>query len=303
MGCFDFTYADNGKAVDEGRGYFYLSEAFVKATGIQSPWKFVSGDVYGCYNFETNATDDDGVQLETIDIDIFALYAAMSYLQRTKCGGPADENMEKYISLLNSIGKKKALGKSSYQEMKELEDKVRFAGIERFYDGFKKASQNNGDIIARVPGYGNQPPKNVVVEELFCDTMPMVISRKKLPYQTNTEVAEKWGFVTGSNPNQVGRCAPTFYKYSLDGGGQTVLLANNVGTSTVNEESEGNKIKALDFLSDTVAMPLSMQKKEICDRLSMVLTDYENGEADAETLYKMLVKIQNSWEDVITAQE
>ena len=50
-------------------------------------------------------------------------------------------------------------------------------------------------------------------------------------------------------------------------------------------------------------------KKTIYDELSRVLTDYENP-TDVEDyddinweseLYKMLVKIQNNWEDVITS--
>lgn len=39
-----------------------------------------------------------------------------------------------------------------------------------------------------------------------------------------------------------------------------------------------------------------MDKKEIYDRLSKVLTDYEDGEVDERDLYDMLVEIQNKWE-------
>ncbi len=49
------------------------------------------------------------------------------------------------------------------------------------------------------------------------------------------------------------------------------------------------------------------EKKQIYDELSRVLTDYEgNGSpagASAEDLYDMLVKIQNKWDTVITAQD
>ena len=44
-------------------------------------------------------------------------------------------------------------------------------------------------------------------------------------------------------------------------------------------------------------------RKAIYDELCRVLTDYEEGEASAADLYHMLVKIQNRWEDVITAQD
>ena len=51
-----------------------------------------------------------------------------------------------------------------------------------------------------------------------------------------------------------------------------------------------------------------MSKQFLYDELCRVLTDYEgNGEdnedkGNPEPLYKMLVKIQNRWEDIITAE-
>ncbi len=46
-----------------------------------------------------------------------------------------------------------------------------------------------------------------------------------------------------------------------------------------------------------------MNKKEIYDQLSRVLTEYEHGICDEKNLYEMLCQIQNQWEDVITVQE
>ena len=43
-------------------------------------------------------------------------------------------------------------------------------------------------------------------------------------------------------------------------------------------------------------------KQNIYDELSRALTDYEEDKADEQDLYNMLVKIQNNWECVITAQ-
>ena len=45
------------------------------------------------------------------------------------------------------------------------------------------------------------------------------------------------------------------------------------------------------------------QKQIIYDELSRVLTNYECGEYGETDLYNMLVKIQNRWEDTITAEE
>lgn len=52
------------------------------------------------------------------------------------------------------------------------------------------------------------------------------------------------------------------------------------------------------------------ERQQIYDRLSAVLTDYEQAERDTpdyieavDALYYMLVEIQNKWEAIITAQE
>lgn len=45
----------------------------------------------------------------------------------------------------------------------------------------------------------------------------------------------------------------------------------------------------------------SSAKSEIYDEISRVLTDYEEGFADDTDLYNALVKVQNRWEDTITA--
>lgn len=51
-----------------------------------------------------------------------------------------------------------------------------------------------------------------------------------------------------------------------------------------------------------------MQKNELYDELSRVLTDYErqDGEdfiVDADDLYGMLVKVQNNWEELTGEDE
>ncbi len=45
------------------------------------------------------------------------------------------------------------------------------------------------------------------------------------------------------------------------------------------------------------------EKNELYDMICRVLTDYEEGNANAEDLYDVLVEVQNRWEDVITAQD
>ena len=45
-------------------------------------------------------------------------------------------------------------------------------------------------------------------------------------------------------------------------------------------------------------MERSMIKKEIETDIARVLTEFEEGNATAEDLYDILVKIQNNWEEI-----
>ena len=48
---------------------------------------------------------------------------------------------------------------------------------------------------------------------------------------------------------------------------------------------------------------VEQERRELYDRLSQVLTDYEEELIGADELYQMLCEIQNNWETVITVQE
>lgn len=45
-----------------------------------------------------------------------------------------------------------------------------------------------------------------------------------------------------------------------------------------------------------------MDRNNLYDKLSRVLTDYEEDNCDVEDLYDMLAEIQNAWEGTITCQ-
>lgn len=47
MGCFDFTYADNGMNTRGGKGFLYLSNCFAKAARLQNPLRYSETDWYG----------------------------------------------------------------------------------------------------------------------------------------------------------------------------------------------------------------------------------------------------------------
>ena len=64
-----------------------------------------------------------------------------------------------------------------------------------------------------------------------------------------------------------------------------------------------------DWLPDGTIRHRAETKKSIYDKMCKLLTDYEHREDEDDDidweaeLYDMLVKIQNNWETVITAQE
>lgn len=47
---------------------------------------------------------------------------------------------------------------------------------------------------------------------------------------------------------------------------------------------------------------LDIERMKIYDDMCRVLTEYEEDKAAEQDLYKMLVVIQNNWEDTITAR-
>ncbi len=48
---------------------------------------------------------------------------------------------------------------------------------------------------------------------------------------------------------------------------------------------------------------LNKERNEMYDELSRILTEYEEGNCDADDLYHMLIKVQTSWADIITATD
>lgn len=46
-----------------------------------------------------------------------------------------------------------------------------------------------------------------------------------------------------------------------------------------------------------------VNRNEIYDHICSILTMYEEGLADANDLYNILVEVQNNWENIITAQQ
>lgn len=99
------------------------------------------------------------------------------------------------------------------------------------------------------------------------------------------------------------------YDYVRDLASKVFVVVNKDGTYDMTDYLNTCENEGYDkSLYESKKLNESETKQTIYDELSRVLTDYEgNGDPDAKDdanmLYSMLVKIQNNWEDTITACE
>lgn len=183
MGCFDFTYADNGENVRGRRGYVYISKALQKTTGLANPMRFTSTDEYGHFAFD--------IKGRSIELDIYAIYAAQLAL-----AGIIHETkpIRQYIEEL----RKKTFADYRTEELEEL---IRDKGIHEFFS----TNHNMPAVKLTVKHLANQREKTIDCEEYTDTRLPMLITRKKLPCDVTddiTDIARNWGFVTTGDPNQ-----------------------------------------------------------------------------------------------------
>ena len=183
MGCFDFTYADNGENVRGRRGYVYISKALQKATGLANPMRFTSTDEYGRFTFD--------IKGRRVALDIYAVYAAQLAL-----AGVIHETkpIRQYIEEL----REKTFADYRTEGLEEL---IRNEGIHEFFS----TNHNMPAVKLTVKHLANQREKTIDCEEYTDTRLPMLITRKKLPCDVTddiTDIARNWGFVTTNDPNQ-----------------------------------------------------------------------------------------------------
>lgn len=182
MGCFDFTYADNGENIRGRRGYIYLSPQVATKAGLSNPLPFDTTDMYGRFHMRIGALG--------INIDIFALYAVLIHADENKLYD--DDN--RFITLIRN--------RQFDDEYQKLNDILRSAGIDYFYRSIEYK-----DIAFHiiVPKISNQREKSLETNEVCWAETPLLISRKKLPVDVRTSLktmARTWGYVSTSDPNQ-----------------------------------------------------------------------------------------------------
>ena len=194
MGCFDFTYADNGENVYGRSGYLYITKALSKEIKEGSPLCFTSTDMYGRFDFK--------IGLQTVTLDVFALYAAMLYLENLISKEPMTEKLARHFTRYLELLRTKNFDADAIEVLEYHEDAIRRFGIKYFYSNFHRISLRTEKISA----LGRQKAKEIVVGEEFVGELPLLISRKKLPDLRGDDLLQvarfRWGFVSGDDPHQ-----------------------------------------------------------------------------------------------------
>lgn len=204
MGCFDFTYADNGENTRGRKGYLYLTDKFCEKTGLKSPLRIKGSNEYGMI------TPIIPNHPNTLEMDIYAIYAAMIYLEGFYQNNDKEEYeseieyLETFIQMTADYRKYKSkVSEFDFEKYEICMENIRGIGVHYF---FKHTIEISVPKTYHIPKIGNQKPKTVDCDEIFTGNLPLVLTRKHLPIQEINEpfytTVRNWNFVTGSDPNQ-----------------------------------------------------------------------------------------------------
>lgn len=182
MGCFDFTYADNGENIRGRRGYIYLSPQIAEKADLPNPLPFDTSDEYGRFHIRMGPRG--------IDIDILALYTVLVHNEH----GEISEDDSRFMTLIRN--------RQFDNEYKNLNDTLRTIKIDYFFNNIEHKETS---ISIIVPKIGNQREKHLETHNVCWAETPLLISRKKLPVDVNTSLkvmAQTWGYVSMDDSEQ-----------------------------------------------------------------------------------------------------
>lgn len=191
MGCFDFTYADNGENIRGRRGYIYLSPQVAAKANLPNPLPFDGKNMYGRFAIRMGPRG--------INIDIFSLYTVLIHNDENKLC----KNELRFMNLLHN--------REFENEYQDLNNSLRNDGIQYFCHNTKYRPD---ELRITIPKLGNQREKNITTHIVCEAETPLLISRKKLPVDINTSLkimAKTWGYVSTNDPNQ--GFTPTHNRY------------------------------------------------------------------------------------------
>lgn len=194
MGCFDFTYADNGENVFGRNGYLYITKTLSKEIKEGSPLRFVSTDMYGRFDFK--------IGIQTVTLDVYALYAAMLYLENLIPKKSMTEELARHFTRYFELLRAKKFDADVVNTLEYHEDEMRILGINYFHSHQRHVPSR----VEQVSALGRQKVKKVMIKEEFTGELPLLISRKKLPELRGDDLFQiayfRWGFVSDDDPNQ-----------------------------------------------------------------------------------------------------
>jgi hypothetical protein len=195
MGCFDFTYADNGENIRGRNGYIYLSPQIAEKTNLPNQLRFYSTDAYGHFRLH--------IDTKNTYINIFTLYGILVRADINK----TSEKDDRFMMLMRY--------RRFDDEYNDLDAMLRNAGF-NYYCCCSEYKEDAFKIT--VPRLGNQKEKHLETDEVCWAETPLLISRKKLPVDVNTnlkKMAQTWGFVSAYDPILVSAYDPKDPKQGL----------------------------------------------------------------------------------------
>lgn len=198
MGCFDFTYADNGRNIRGGRGYLYLTHALSDACKLPSVLPFTDTDEYGNLTCKWKG--------RTAVFDLYALLSLMLFLadpdlHASYAGYHGQQAAQVQQGCRNMIRMIRS-GKVGSREMDACQDLVRMAAIDYFFDD-RYQKEVSPDALFLVPSLGNQKSRTLHCKRGSSHPIPLLITRKQLHLEGDLpELARQWGFCSTDDPNQ-----------------------------------------------------------------------------------------------------
>lgn len=215
MGCFDFTYADNGNNMRGQKAYLYITDKLATALGTTSPLRVQNSDMYGRLYIKFSSRHD------SIPVDVYAIYTAMLYLENelTNQTDIDIDNIQHFIQQLSDFRLHPKFCKEldKLDALEQCSDAIREVSIYYFFshiiskETYEEAfTEQCGNVPLPktwiIPMLGNQNEKEIrTVKNVFVGRIPLVLTRKKLPDMAHDPfftIVKNWGYVSDHDPNQ-----------------------------------------------------------------------------------------------------
>lgn len=194
MGCFDFTYADTGRNIRGGYGYIYLTDKFAEEMDWKNkePIQFVATDDYGTF-YIVRPTDR-----KEFSIDIHVLYTAMLYIEEAIS---VEEEVKKDLVRFINLFRKFLCGlEMNGEDFTEFDGYLELRGPSIDYFFRQRVKIVPTKFLITPPG--RKKEHICMIREIFIGKFPLLITKKKMEWNSYSDIIHNWGFVSDSDPNQ-----------------------------------------------------------------------------------------------------